>query len=142
MTNHFIYRMWSNMMRRCNNTNDEKYPRYGGRGIKVCAKWFDVCKFIEWAELNKIKNGLQIDRIDNNGNYEPSNCRFVTLTENCQNTSRSKRWFINGIEYLSSAEAAKALGVCYQTIHNWCNGYTSRGVFYPPKQGCHSCAIY
>lgn len=81
-----LYRIWKNMKRRCNNPNRSNYNRYGGRGIKVCQEWQeDFQAFYDWAMANGYQEDLEIDRIDNDGNYEPSNCRWVTHKENCNN---------------------------------------------------------
>jgi hypothetical protein len=74
------------MKARCQNKNAENYRFYGARGIKVCEEWAnDPTEFCKWAEENGYTEGLQIDRIDNDGNYEPENCRFVTPAENMKN---------------------------------------------------------
>lgn len=86
MSNTKIYRVWCGMKQRCNNPNNQEYHRYGGRGIKICKEWNDdFDKFGKWALSHGYKQGLQIDRINNNGDYEPSNCRFVTPLENMHN---------------------------------------------------------
>jgi hypothetical protein len=85
-----IYNTWRGMVGRCNNPSDIYYHNYGGRGIAVCNEWQDASTFIAWALANGWEEGLQIDRIDNDGNYEPGNCRFVTRSENCRNM-RSNR---------------------------------------------------
>jgi hypothetical protein len=80
------YRLWASMKARCQNKNAENYRFYGARGIKVCEEWAnDPAEFCKWAEENGYTEGLQIDRIDNDGNYEPENCRFVTPAENMKN---------------------------------------------------------
>lgn len=84
-----IYYTWKSIRNRCNNCNYEHYDRYGGRGIKVCKRWNDFNNFLEdMGEPPTLKH--QIDRIDNNGDYEPNNCRWVTPSENCNNRSRYK----------------------------------------------------
>lgn len=85
-----LYRVWHAMKCRCYNPNDKKYPRYGLRGIKVCEEWKnDFVKFNNWANENGYAEGLSIDRIDNDGNYEPTNCRWVTMAQNANNTSKN-----------------------------------------------------
>ena len=70
--------IWKNMNTRCKNHNYEKYHKYGGKGITICKEWEDFQKFRFWALSNGYTNELTLDRINVNGNYEPSNCRFVT----------------------------------------------------------------
>jgi hypothetical protein len=82
LTGNRIYSIHCNMKKRCYNENSINYERYGARGITICNEWHDVNNFVEWAENNGYKDGLQIDRIDGNGNYEPNNCRWVTPQEN------------------------------------------------------------
>ena len=78
--------VYFNMKRRCYDSKTWNYKNYGGRGIRVCNKWNnDVVKFIEWALINGYGKGLQIDRINNDGDYSPDNCRFVTPKENSNN---------------------------------------------------------
>ena len=86
-----IYRLWGRIKDRCYNPNRDGYHRYGGRGIRVCDEWlnsFDAFK--EWALANGYKRGLQIDRRESDGNYEPSNCRFVCNAENSRNQEQVK----------------------------------------------------
>lgn len=85
MHKHKIYKVWTSIKQRCRNPNAPFYARYGGRGISYCNEWEKFEPFYEWAEANGYEEGLTIDRIDNDGNYEPSNCRWVTHKENCQN---------------------------------------------------------
>ena len=80
-----IYKLWGGMLGRCNNPNNKDFPKYGGRGIKVCDEWRDFVNFNNWANENGYSDELSIDRIDVNGNYEPNNCRWVTLAEQARN---------------------------------------------------------
>jgi hypothetical protein len=82
------YRVWDSMVRRCNNITHHAYKSYGGRGIKVCEEWLKFENF--WKDMGEKPKGLQIDRINNDGNYEPNNCRWVTPKENMNNRRCSK----------------------------------------------------
>lgn len=85
-SNHPLYGVWCDIKARCYNKAHKQYKDYGGRGIIVCNEWKgSFTSFKKWA-LPLWKKGLEIDRIDNDGNYEPSNCHFVTHTENMHNT--------------------------------------------------------
>lgn len=86
-----IYSVWQNMKNRCLNPRDKKFADYGGRGITLCDAWkASFAAFWEWAQANGYESSLEIDREDNNGNYEPDNCRFVTRRVNLRNM-RSNR---------------------------------------------------
>ncbi len=82
---HPLYQVWWQMKARCDKPNHSAYYWYGARGIRFCDEWRDPEVFILWALANGYEKGLQIDRRDNNGDYEPSNCRFVTRAENMKN---------------------------------------------------------
>lgn len=85
MSNHPLYAVWNQMLTRCENPRAEKFKDYGARGIRVCEAWRDSATFMSWALANGWERGLQIDRRDNDGNYEPSNCHFVTRKNNMLN---------------------------------------------------------
>lgn len=82
-----IYALYNEIKSRCYREKTESYKYYGGRGIRVCDEWLnDFVQFYDWAVANGHRRGLDIDRIDVNGNYEPSNCRFVTRLVGARNT--------------------------------------------------------
>lgn len=86
MSKHLLMGVLNQMRTRCSNPNNEKYKDYGARGIRVCDEWLnDRSSFFAWALAHGWAVGLQIDRIDNDGNYEPDNCQFVTRKKNMLN---------------------------------------------------------
>ena len=95
-----IYSTWQRIKNRCYRENFPHYKSYGGRGIKVCDEWLDkengFINFKNWAFNNGYKDGLSIDRINVNGNYEPSNCRWITMKEQASNKRTNIFYTING----------------------------------------------
>lgn len=89
-----LYKIWCKMKSRCYDKNDiKKYSYYGGRGITVCEEWKNnFVNFQKWAEKNGYCDNLSIDRIDVNGNYEPSNCRWITMAEQQSNKRNNKKY--------------------------------------------------
>ena len=90
-----LYRVWLGMRQRCNNPNNLRYKHYGGRGISVCDEWNNYADFRRWAyanvyDENAARNKCTIDRIDNDGNYEPSNCRWVDMSVQCKNKNKKR----------------------------------------------------
>jgi hypothetical protein len=77
---HQLYRVWTELKRRCLNPTDKDYPHYGGRGITICSEWLDYKTFESWALSRCWQKGLTIDRINNDGNYEPDNCWFLPMS--------------------------------------------------------------
>lgn len=85
-----IYKLWKGIKARCNNPNTKCYKNYGGRGIKLCSEWSDFINFYNWCIANGWREGLKIDRINNEDNYSPQNCHFITNAENCAIGKRRK----------------------------------------------------
>lgn len=113
-----IYKVYVSMRERCEKPSSSEYHRYGGRGIRVCDEWKDDrTSFFEWALTNGYKEGLEIDRINNDGNYEPSNCRWVTSLKNSNNTSRNVFLEFNG-ETHTMAEWSRILGISVSTLYS------------------------
>lgn len=108
--NNKLYHVWYGMIDRCKNPKHKFYHRYGGRGISVCNEWENYESFAEWALRNGYSEGLSIDRINNDGNYEPSNCRWTTMKKQHNNTSQCRYETINGITK-SVSEWAEEYGV-------------------------------
>lgn len=92
-----LYRTYQRMKNRCYRKNYPQYNNYGGRGIKVCDEWLnDFLTFKNWSLENGYKEGLSIDRINPNGNYEPNNCRWITMFEQASNKRNNIFYTING----------------------------------------------
>ena len=80
-----LYGVWAAMRNRCRNSNNAAYRNYGGRGVAVCAAWNEYPVFLEWAMSHGYSEGLEIDRENNDGNYEPGNCRWIVPQKNSRN---------------------------------------------------------
>ena len=102
-----LYHIWLGMRERCNNPNHGQYPRYGGKGIKVCADWEEYASFREWALSNGYSDDLTLDRRDNNVGYSPENCRWATRKEQANNRSSNHLLSLNGESHNIEWWAAK-----------------------------------
>jgi DNA-binding transcriptional regulator YiaG len=111
------YICWRNMISRCENKNQKDYKYYGGRGIQVCERWrTDFTSFLR--DMGEKPKGMSIDRIDNNGDYEPSNCRWETHTNQMNNKRNSVLITREGLT-LNASEWARRIGVDHHTIARW-----------------------
>lgn len=111
-----LHEIWKGIKSRCGNPARNNYKDYGGRGITICAEWRDSFEaFRDWALANGYRDDLTIDRIDNAGNYCQENCRWATITEQCNNTRRNHIVEAFG-ESHTLAEWARINGLSYNTI--------------------------
>lgn len=118
-----MYKIWSAMKRRCSSPREKHYKDYGGRGITVCDRWLGDQGFENFlADMGKKPKGMSLDRIDNNGNYEPENCRWATIKEQNRN-SRHNVWIEFRGETHIVKEWAEILGINYDALRyrlqNW-----------------------
>ena len=130
-----IYRIWGNMLRRCDYKKHISYKNYGARGIKVCDEWskdHGFENFYQWAIKNGYSDDLTIDRIDVNGNYEPDNCRWITNTEQ-QNNRRNNKLIEYRGEIKTLAEWCRELGIGYsKTELRLSRGWSAEDSFEKP----------
>lgn len=118
LTHHRLYKTWNVMIQRCSNPKATRFDLYGGRGIKVCERWHSVENFIE-DMYPSYQEGLSIDRIDGNGNYEPSNCRWTTKVIQSRNTRILKSTNTSGYRGVTSynRKFVAKIGVNNKAIH-------------------------
>lgn len=130
--NKHLYSIWKNMIVRCEREDCDRYMDYGGRGISVCPEWHDFDNFADWAHEANYQIGLTIDRVDNDGNYEPSNCQWITRQEQ----NRNKRDSII-VEYMGEKKPlviwCEELGLKYDPMHNRVSkGWDAKTAFETP----------
>lgn len=111
-----LYKIWEAMKRRCDSPKAERYPRYGGRGIRYCEEWKNFIPFMEWAFENGYVDGLSIERIDTDGNYCPENCKWIPLKQQANNTSQNRHVTMRG-EKMTIAQFAEKLGAPYSAVY-------------------------
>ena len=122
MTGTSTYNVWSGMRNRCNNTRDQGYKYYGGRGIIVCKRWNKFENFL--ADMGKKPKGMSIDRIDNGGSYCKDNCRWATNEEQANNTRGNRIIDVDGEEY-TMAQLSRKLGIDYNMLREKLNQSTT-----------------
>ena len=131
-----LYDQWHGMIRRCHDPRRKDYPKYGGRGIKVCDEWresFDA--FEAWALAHGYKEGMTIDRICNNRGYSPGNCRLITGRQQCYNRKSNRYITINGkTQTLEQWAAEKNIGPD-AILHRIDRGWTVEEAIQIPKGG-------
>ena len=119
-----LYRIWSHMKARCLDPNNVAFNYYGGRGISVCDSWKNsFTEFSNWAKSNGYSSDLTIDRIDVNGNYEPSNCRWASRKEQNRNTRKNIMLTFRG-ETMCMEDLANKYGITHVKLkwrleHGW-----------------------
>lgn len=117
-TSHPLYGIWNQMMSRCYKETTRFYNRYGGRGIKVCEEWHDFWNFVKWSDsVGGRPDGLEIDRIDNDGPYAPWNCRWATRYQQLINRSNNVRITFNG-KTQTLVEWSKELDMSYVALNH------------------------
>ena len=109
-----LYKIWSAMKRRCYNPNCDPYKYYGGKGVKVCDEWLEYEGFKSWALANGYSDNLTIDRIDSNGDYEPENCQWVTMSENIARAKRTPQDVEAKIVQMLQ-QGASGVSICQET---------------------------
>lgn len=112
-----IYNVWTAMKQRCLKENDRAYVNYGGRGIAVYEEWLSFIPFYEWAMNSGYKEGLTLERIDNDGNYEPPNCTWIPKSEQTSNRRINKHITYKGKTKIMK-DWAKELGFDYHVIQS------------------------
>lgn len=110
-----LYTIWALMKARCVNQNRKEYPRYGGRGIKLVDEWLEFQPFMEWAIGSGYSDELTLDRKDNDGNYTPDNCRWVTRLVQAYNKSNNRYITHNG-ETKTICQWAKEYNISYNVL--------------------------
>lgn len=116
-----LYSRWNNMRRRCSDPKNKHYHCYGGRGVTVCAEWLESFEvFRDWSLGNGYRSNLTLDRINNDGNYEPGNCRWVTTREQMNNVRKNRIVYIPQVNMeMTLAQAVRMYGrVCYSAVYN------------------------
>lgn len=113
-----LYNIWKNMRYRCQNQNWKPYENYGARGIAVCDEWNTFTVFQAWALSNGYKESLELDRNDVNGNYEPSNCRWLSHHE--QTLNRRDTLYVNiDNKSFKLRDFCEMFAVSIHTVNNW-----------------------
>jgi hypothetical protein len=106
-----VYHIWVNMLARCENEKNHKFTDYGGRGISVCKQWHKFSPFADWAMANGYSDDLTIDRVNNDGNYEPGNCQWATSLEQSRNKRRPHNQKLDDTQVEAIRQDTRSLSV-------------------------------
>jgi hypothetical protein len=110
-----LYGVWKSMIQRCRDPHITRAKSYVDKGVSVCEEWKDYAVFREWAIASGYSEGLSIDRIDNDGNYEPSNCKWSTNKEQANNRS-TNRYITHEGKTLTVSQWAEVIGIARDTL--------------------------
>ena len=131
MHNKKLYDIWRQMKKRCYRKENSNYKWYGARGVKVCKSWANSFQaFYKWAIKHGYKEGLSLDRKNNNGNYSPQNCRWATIEEQASNTRKNVFYTVKG-ETHTLSEWARLIHRSKGTVHE---GIKRNGISYIEKR--------
>ncbi|GGB41440.1 hypothetical protein GCM10011409_18710 [Lentibacillus populi] len=111
-----LYRIWSGMKTRCLNKKDKAFPKYGGRGIRICEQWIEFNGFYEWAKSSGYKDDLTLERKDVNGDYNSSNCKWIPLSDQAKNRTNTP-YLTYAREIKTLKEWSEETGIEYSTLH-------------------------
>lgn len=124
-----IYNIWCKMKARCNNPKTERYPNYGGRGIKVCDRWNNSFENFYEDMKGGYSDDLSIERIDVNGDYEPSNCTWISLNKQYENKTNNVKFILEDEEILQE-HACQKYGISWHIANRALkNGFTPEQIF-------------
>lgn len=127
-----VYRAWDGMIQRCENPKHQNYKQYGARGIRVCKEWHDFQAFYD--DMGDVPEGRSLERVDNNGNYEKSNCRWATRFEQCRNR-RTNHWLTFQGRTQCVTDWAKELSIAPHTLlSRFQRGWSIRRALTTPNQ--------
>lgn len=126
------YLAWRNARQRCYNPHNENYPRYGGRGIRVCARWRSFIKFL--ADMGEAPAGMTLDRKNNDGDYNIGNCEWTTRRDNVRNSTVSKYLTFQGVR-MRLGEWEQAVGLRQGTLgRRLLSGWPVEAALFEPTQ--------